>query len=381
MEAAAQRSKTLGPQWGRGFCPERQKTLHPSAPYLCVGAAFVFCKLARADSTIRRPQKKEQQKSLFSSLTICYHQNLNPYNILIFTRLNNPTTYAETELILTSDNRVYHLNLLGENIADNVIVVGDQNRVEQISQRFSNVEFKTSHREFITHTGTFNGKRVTVLSTGIGTDNIDIVLNELDAAVNINPLTRQKNATLRSLNIIRLGTSGALQEHIPVNGLVASSHGLGLDGLLNFYAGWETICENSISEAFIKHTGWQANLPYPYCVQAGGKLLQLFSESCFTGITATAPGFYGPQGRRLRLNPAMDGLNELLGSFKYGQHHISNFEMETSALYGLGKLLGHNCLTICVIIANRVRKEFTTDYTKSVELLIDSCLHKITSAE
>lgn len=285
--------------------------------------------------------------------------------------------FPETELILTPENRVYHINLKAEDIADDVIVVGDQYRVPQISAHFSNIEFKTNHREFVTHTGFYQGKRITVLSTGIGTDNIDIVMNELDAAVNINPLTRTLNTEHRTLNIIRLGTSGALQADIPVNGLVVSSHGLGLDGLLNFYDGWQAINENDISETFIKHTNWLPNLPYPYCVAASQELLTKFKDGNFVGITATAPGFYGPQGRQIKLKAAMPNLNELLTDFKLNQQRITNFEMETSALYGLGKLLGHNCLTVCVIIANRVRKEFTNDYKKSVDLLIESCLQKL----
>ena len=287
--------------------------------------------------------------------------------------------FPETELILSKDNRVYHINLKAEDIADDVIIVGDQNRVAQISKFFSKIEFKTQHREFITHTGLFNGKRVTVLSTGIGTDNIDIVVNELDAAVNINPDTRELNSTLRSLNIIRLGTSGALQADIPVNGIVVSSHGLGLDGLLNFYDNWHSVGEKNISEAFIKHTGWLPNLPYPYCVKASDQLIAKFQQGTHIGITATAPGFYGPQGRQIRLKAAMPNLNELLTDFRLGEHRITNFEMETSALYGLGKLLNHNCLTACVIIANRVRKEFTSDYTKSVEILIEESLQRLTA--
>lgn len=286
--------------------------------------------------------------------------------------------YPETELILTSEGRVYHINLLNEDIADNVIVVGDQGRVSQISAYFSKVDFKTEHREFVTHTGWFNGKRVTVLSTGIGTDNVDIVMNELDAAVNIDPKTRTLNKSLRTLNIIRLGTSGALQGDITVNGLVASTHGLGFDGLLNFYDNFRSINEDAISEAFIKHSGWMSNLPYPYCVKASDRLLSKFTDGFYRGITATAPGFYGPQGRQIRLKAAKPNLNELLTDFNFDGHKITNFEMETSALYGLGKLLGHECLTVCVIIANRVRKEFTSDYKKSVEVLIESCLNKIT---
>lgn len=287
--------------------------------------------------------------------------------------------FPETELILTKENRVYHINLKAEDIADDVIVVGDQHRVAQISKLFSKIEFKTEHREFVTHTGIFNGKRITVLSTGIGTDNIDIVMNELDAAVNINLETRELNPNHRSLNIIRLGTSGALQEDIPVNEIVVSSHGLGLDGLLNFYDNWQSINENDISESFMKHTNWLPNLPYPYCVKASDKLISKFKEGTHVGITATAPGFYGPQGRQIRLKAAMPTLNEFLTDFKLGEHRITNFEMETSALYGLGKLLNHQCLTACVIIANRVRKEFTSDYTKSVEILITESLQRLTT--
>jgi uridine phosphorylase len=205
------------------------------------------------------------------------------------------------------------------------------------------------------------------------------VLNELDAAVNIDLKTRVLNQKLRSLNIIRFGTSGALQQEIPVNGIVVSSHGIGLDGLLNFYEGWKTVNETPISEAFIKHTNWQSNLAYPYCVKASDYLIQKFKIGNHVGITATAPGFYGPQGRQLRLKPSAQNLNELLTSFDHNGLKIINFEMETSALYGLGKLLGHNCLTACVIIANRVRKEFTKDYKKSVELLIENSLERLTA--
>ena len=287
--------------------------------------------------------------------------------------------FPETELILTSDHRVYHINLKGEDIADDVIVVGDQHRVAQISAHFSKIEFKTEHREFVTHTGIYNGKRITVLSTGIGPDNIDIVINELDAAVNINLETRELNPTHRSLNIIRLGTSGALQADIPVNGIVVSSHGLGLDGLLNFYDNWQSINEDEISNSFIKHTGWLPNLPFPYCVKGSNQLMQRFKEGTHIGITATAPGFYGPQGRQIRLKAAMPDLNDLLTDYKLGELRITNFEMETSALYGLGKLLNHQCLTACVIIANRVRKEFTSDYKKSVEILIQESLQRLTT--
>ncbi|MBS1646137.1 MAG: nucleoside phosphorylase [Bacteroidetes bacterium] len=287
--------------------------------------------------------------------------------------------FPETELIITDQNRVYHLDINEEHIADDVILVGDQGRVEQISKLFSKVECKIQHREFVTHTGTFNGKRISVVSTGIGTDNIDIVVNELDAAVNIDLKTRSLKPTLRQLNLIRLGTSGALQADIPVNALVVSQYGLGLDGLLNYYADYTAINENHISQAFMKHSQWTANLPFPYCIKANDTLFKKFADGNPSGITATAPGFYGPQGRQLRLKAAKPQLNELLSSFCIDGLRIANFEMETSALYGLGKMLNHNCLTVCVIIANRVLKEFTPDYQKSVNKLITNSLERLTS--
>lgn len=289
------------------------------------------------------------------------------------------TMLADTELILNANKAVYHLNLRDENIADDVILVGDPDRVAQISAYFSVIDFKTEHREFITHTGLFNGKRITVISTGIGTDNIDIVLNELDAAVNIDLDNRTIKAQKRQLNIIRLGTSGALHADIPVNSLVASSHAIGLDGMLPFYANWQSVNESNISQAFIKHCQWDKHLPYPYCVAADQKLLSKIAANMFHGITATAPGFYGPQGRQLRLTTTMPALNELLTSFHHNKHRITNFEMECSALYGLGKLLGHRCLTICVIIANRANKTFTTNYKESIKILIEHCLKRITT--
>jgi uridine phosphorylase len=287
--------------------------------------------------------------------------------------------FPETELIITDKKTVYHIDLSPDQIADNVIVVGDQGRVEKISAFFSKIECKVTHREFVTHTGIFNGKRISVVSTGIGTDNIDIVLNELDAAVNIDLDKRIEKEHKRSLNIIRLGTSGALQDYIPVNGLVVSKYGLGLDGLLNFYQGYKNQNENEISDSFIKHMNWPNNLCYPYCYLANNRLFNLFADGNYSGITATAPGFYGPQGRRLRLKPFMSDLNERLTAFDFNGEKITNFEMETSALYGLGKMLGHNCLTICVIIANRIRKEFTSDYNTSVKHLIETSLERLTA--
>lgn len=289
-------------------------------------------------------------------------------------------SFEESELILGKNNRLYHINLNGDEIADTVIVVGDQNRVAAISKYFSNIEVKSEHREFVAHTGYFNGQRITVLSTGIGTDNIDIVVTELDAAVNIDPGTRTIKQHKRHLNIIRLGTSGALQAHINVNDIVISTHGLGLDGLLNFYKVDEQIYHHNISRAFMQHAGWSETMPYPYCVEGSSKLMDKFKNipNVHLGITATAPGFYGPQGRQLRLPSALPNLNEKLTSFDYEGLKITNFEMETSALYGLGKALGHHCLTACVIIANRIIKQFTKNYHESVEKLIITTLEKLT---
>lgn len=289
-------------------------------------------------------------------------------------------TIEESELILSTNHRLYHINLNNDEIADTVIIVGDQNRVAQISKYFSKIEVQSEHREFVAHTGYFNNKRITVLSTGIGTDNIDIVLTELDAAVNIDPITRTIKDKKRQLNIIRLGTSGSLQPDIAVNDIVISTHGLGIDGLLNFYKVEDSLYHHDISKAFIEHTGWLPTLPYPYCVSGSEVLISKFKglENVHFGITATAPGFYGPQGRQLRLAAAMPDLNEKLTNFQFNGHRITNFEMETSALYGLGKALGHNCVTACVIIANRIIRQFTKNYNESVEKLIQLSLEKLT---
>jgi uridine phosphorylase len=284
---------------------------------------------------------------------------------------------AESELILNPDGSVYHLHIRPEMLAQNVIVVGDQGRVETVSAHFDKIEYQVSNREFVTHTGSFKGKRFTVLSTGIGTDNIDIVLNELDALVNIDLASRTIREKKTSLRIVRIGTSGALQGDIPVDSFVASSHGMGLDGLLNYYAGLDLCDEAGIADAFMKHASWTKGMPYPYVVKGSASLLQAIAHDQVQGITATAPGFYGPQGRQLRLAPALPDLNEKLGSFTFENHRVTNFEMETSALYGLGKLLGHDCATICAIIANRVARTYSKDYRKTVNDLIRLVLERM----
>ncbi len=282
-------------------------------------------------------------------------------------------------MILNPDGSIYHLKLRPEQIADTIILVGDQGRVSQVSGYFSRIDHKVQNREFLTHTGVYNGRRITAMSTGIGTDNIDIVINELDALVNIDLEKRQAKASHTGLRIVRLGTSGAVQPDIPVDTFVASAYGLGFDGLLNFYRIDESILEQKLSDAFMAHTSWDSKLPYPYIVAASASLLQSLSSDLVSGITATANGFYGPQGRELRIPLAFPELNERIADFRSGGLRITNFEMETSALYALGKVLGHHCLTICAIIANRVRKEYSEDYKQTIDRLINQTLDRLTA--
>lgn len=282
-----------------------------------------------------------------------------------------------SELIINQRGAVYHLNCRPEEIAETIITVGDPDRVSEVSKHFDHIEFKNQHREFVTHTGTIGSKRLSVVSTGIGPDNIDIVLNELDALVNINFEERQINSTLKSLKIIRLGTSGSLQQHIPVDSFVASTHGLGLDNLLNFYIHQHNEQELQILDAFKKHTHLQQGISEPYIHAASVSLLKEFVAGYHQGITVTCPGFYGPQGRVLRLGLAHPELINQFGNFQFGQHQITNFEMETSAIYGLGHILGHQCLSLSAIVANRISKEFSKDGAATVENLIVKSLEII----
>lgn len=286
---------------------------------------------------------------------------------------------AESELIINPDGSIYHLHLRPEHIADDIIVVGDPQRVEIISSYFDHIEYKITNREFVTHTGTLNGKRITALATGIGTDNIDIVINELDAIVNIDLEKRIPKTSHRTLNIVRLGTSGALQADIPVDSFVFSQYGLGLDGLLNFYEARDTIIDKELTEAFFKYSKWNADLAKPYIVAGSKDLENRIAEGMFLGITATAPGFYGPQGRQLRLELMQKNINSTLENFQYNGNRITNFEMETSALYGLGGMLGHNTATVCAIIANRYTKTFSQNYKQTVVKLIELLLEKLTN--
>lgn len=277
---------------------------------------------------------------------------------------------AESELIINSRGAVYHLDLRPEELAGTVITVGDPDRVKEISKYFDSVETKRQHREFISHTGYVGKKRLTVLSSGIGPDNIDIVMNELDALVNIDFETREIKKNLKSINIIRIGTSGSLQADIPIDSFVASTHGLGVDNLLNFYRHDQNEQEKELLHSFITHTQIHSQTGHPYISSCAASLIKHFVNDFHQGITVTCPGFYGPQGRILRLGIRNPELVDRLTDFRFGQHRITNFEMETSAIYGLGKLLGHHCLAINAIVANRVKKEFSKDGLAAVENLI-----------
>ena len=281
-----------------------------------------------------------------------------------------------SELPLQADGAIYHLNLHPEELADNVILVGDPGRVEMISAMFDTVEVRKHNRELITHTGIFRGKRISVISTGMGTDNIDIVLNELDAVANIDLATRTVRDEHRTLNLVRIGTSGALRPDIGCGTFVASSFGFGIDGVLRFYAADDIIREDMV-DAFVSHTGWSPRLPRPYCTPASQELLERIGHDMRHGVTVSAPGFFGPQGRQVRARLRYPELNPKIETFEYLGNVITNMEMECSAIYGLGNLLGHNALTVCLIIANRVTGKFLDSYHGQMEELCRTVLDRI----
>jgi uridine phosphorylase len=280
----------------------------------------------------------------------------------------------ESELFINNRGAVYHLNLRPEELAPTIFTVGDPDRVAKVSQHFDTVEHRSQHREFVSHTGRIGQKRLTVVSTGIGTDNIDIVLNELDALVNIDFETRTVKKELTHLTIIRIGTSGSLQKDIPADSFVASTHGLGLDNLLPFYRHEASPEENELLQSFATQTQLHHRLARPYLSGASATLLRHFTTGFHQGITVTCPGFYGPQGRVLRLGLTQPDLIDRLTGFSYGPHRITNFEMETAGIYGLGKLLGHSCLSLSAIVANRISKEFSKDGEATVGRLIRETL-------
>ncbi len=285
---------------------------------------------------------------------------------------------SQTELVLNPDGSIYHLNLMPADIADNIILAGDPDRVEIITSFFDSVEIKKQKREFITHTGHYKGTRITAISSGIGTDNIDIVVSELDALANIDMNTRKPKKEHRTLNFVRIGTSGSLQNDIPVDSFLISEKAIGFDGLLNFYAGRDEVCDREFEKAFTKAVGWNKKLAAPYVANASEKLFKQFSgEGMIPGVTISAPGFYGPQGRELRLPVADPDLNNKIEKFRFGKYRITNYEMECSAIYGLSKLLGHNALTICAIIANRSTKEYSNRHEETMSELIKKVLDQL----
>ena len=285
-----------------------------------------------------------------------------------------------SELIITPDGRVYHIHLRPEELADTVITVGDPDRVPAVSKYFDAVDVKTQHREFVAHTGRIGTRRLTVLSSGIGPDNIDIVMNELDALVNIDFKTREILPGHRSLNIVRMGTSGSLQADIPVDSLVVSTHGIGLDNVLHYYDWSPSAEEEALQVAFSAHAGLASSPITPYAVEGSRSLLSRFGSDFHRGITVTCPGFYAPQGRVVRAPLRFPELVNRLSTFSHEPHRITNFEMETSAIFGLGRVLGHECLAVNTIVANRVSKTFTSDAPAAVDRMIRLGLEALTAS-
>jgi uridine phosphorylase len=284
----------------------------------------------------------------------------------------------ESDLIVNADGSIYHLKIKPEEVPDLILVSGDPARITMISDHFDRVEFKRQNREFVSHLGWLNGKRLMALSTGIGPDNMDIVMNELDALVNVDLKTRQALEQQRSLKIVRIGTSGTVHADIPIGTLVVASHGLGMDGSLNYYAQLAEVNDAELTAEFIRQTGWPAFLPSPYIIPGTESLVNKLSSRGITGITATAGGFYGPQGRVIRLKNSFPGMLDAMAKFNYKGNRIINFEMETSSLYGLGRMLGHQVASICVLLANRATGEYTKSLKADEESLITYVLEKMT---
>ncbi len=289
----------------------------------------------------------------------------------------NKKELASSELVLNEDGSVYHLHLKPENIGEKIILVGDPGRVQKVSSLFDSIEFRMSNREFITHTGYYKGHRITALSTGIGIGNIDIVVNELDALANINLETRTINDKLKTLKMIRVGTSGGLQEELEVGSFILSRMACGLDGLIHYYRDAQSVCDTELEQLFIKHTAWDKRRPVPYFVKSSDSLFNKLNRNVFSGITLTSPGFYGPQGRILRLAVTDPELNDKIHSFSANGIKIMNYEMESSALFALSQLLGHESVTVCAIIANRITKKFIRDHEPVMENLLQFTLDSI----
>jgi len=280
----------------------------------------------------------------------------------------------QTELITNRDGSIFHLHLLPEDIADRIILVGDPGRVEMIGEMLDTIRVKKSNREFCTITGTYHETDISIVSTGIGTDNIDIVLNELDALANIDLTTKEIKEEPRSLSFVRIGTTGALQQGIPVGSFLATGKAVGFDGLIHFYEGYEWCLDHGLADALTEYLEWPDTLAYPYVIDADSDLLNAIAADISRGITISAPGFYAPQGRKLRLEPFDAELNDRITAFRFRGQSITNYEMESSAIYGLSKLLNHKALTVCVVIGNRVTGEFLDDYKPEIKKLAKKVL-------
>lgn len=290
------------------------------------------------------------------------------------------TYFAPSELLINEDGSVYHLHVKPEQLADKIIVVGDPARVDLIASYLDDVECQIVSREFHTTTGTYRGKRISIISTGIGCDNVDIVLNEIDALANIDFQTRETKDRLRSFEIVRIGTCGGLQPDTPIGTYICSEVSIGFDGLLNFYQGRNAICDLPMERALLNHLGWSGNMccPAPYAIHSDKELVERIARTDMKrGITVACGGFFGPQGRQLRIPLADPHQNEKIGSFEYDGLRITNYEMESSALAGLSRLLGHRATTVCLVIANRVAQEANTDYKKLMNNLIQMVLERI----
>lgn len=288
--------------------------------------------------------------------------------------------FPSSELIINEDGSVFHLHVKPEWLADKVILVGDPGRVALVASHFESRECEVESREFRTITGTYQGKRITVVSTGIGCDNIDIVMNELDALANIDFQTREVKPQLRQLQVVRIGTCGGLQPNTPVGTFICSAKSIGFDGLLNFYAGRNAVCDLAMERAFLNHMGWTGNLcaHAPYVIDADAELVERIArQDMVRGVTIAAGGFFGPQGRELRIPLADPRQNEKIEQFEYQGMHITNFEMESSALAGLSRLLGHKATTVCMVIANRLIKEANTGYKNTIDTLIQTVLDRV----
>ncbi|MBN1199594.1 MAG: nucleoside phosphorylase [Bacteroidales bacterium] len=286
---------------------------------------------------------------------------------------------AEPDLIVNADGSIYHLNLRPDQLADTILIMGDPGRVAEVSGFFDRIECRVSNREFIAHTGIYKGIRITALSTGIGTDNIDIVMQELDALANYDLATRLPKAERKALTIIRLGTSGAIQPDIPLNSFSLSTYAMGLDNLIYFYRDYRKVIDQELSAHFARHSNWNSQLTLPYFVKGSEKLIRQFSKGTLQGITVTAPGFYGPQGRGLQLALTDPEMIDNLQRFRYHGSRITNFEMETSALYGLGALMDHETITVCALVANRATGEYNPNHGPVIRKLINQVLEQLTA--